>query len=92
MLHTVYITSLAVFCTNPAVDNSIKDPAIDQVVVKTHVTYTCNYGYSHTGGDLVRTCNGNGQLTGNSPICSRKFLSSYSLGLVNIKVELSTFK
>ena len=71
MLHTVCITSLAVICTNPAVDNSIRDPANDQVVVKTHVSYTCNYGYSHTGGDLVRTCNGSGQLIGNPPICSR---------------------
>ena len=43
----------------------------------TGVIFTCNDGYNHTGGDLVRTCNGSGQLTGRPPICTRKLRSTF---------------
>jgi len=71
------ITFLAVTCNNTAVDNSIVDPAKDTVVVNATVTYTCNDGFTHTCGDLVRTCTGSGQMTGRPPICASKL----SLGM-----------
>ena len=36
------------------------------------VTYTCEYGYSHTAGDLTRRCNADGTLTGTTPVCTSK--------------------
>ena len=71
------IIFLAVTCNNTAVDNSIVDPAKDTVVVNATVTYTCNDGFTHTCGDLVRTCTGSGQMTGSPPICASKL----SLGM-----------
>ena len=36
------------------------------------VTYTCQVGYSHSAGDLTRSCNANGSLTGTTPVCTSK--------------------
>ena len=37
-----------------------------------NVTYTCEDGYSHTAGDLTRSCNADGSLTGSPPVCTSK--------------------
>ena len=41
--------------------------AINQVVL-----YTCDTGYTHTSGNLYRTCQSDGTLSGSPPICQRK--------------------
>ncbi|XP_052811572.1 deleted in malignant brain tumors 1 protein-like [Mya arenaria] len=41
------------------------------IVYNTTVTYTCAGGHIHTDGNLVRTCQTDGQLDGSSPICTR---------------------
>ena len=35
-------------------------------------TYTCDNGYSPTGGDTQRVCTENGVWTGQEPSCARK--------------------
>ena len=37
-----------------------------------YVEYTCDPGYTHTGGDLIRNCTIDGSLTGSPPVCTRK--------------------
>jgi len=75
MIITVKFAFQVVTCNNTAVENTTRKPATDTVNANTVVTYTCTDGYSHTGGDFNRTCNGSGQLTGRPPICSRKLTS-----------------
>ena len=36
------------------------------------VQYTCVTGYEHASGDLTRTCQANGSLTGTAPVCTGK--------------------
>ena len=36
------------------------------------VTFTCDTGYNHSTGDLVRTCQNTGQWTGTAPTCTSK--------------------
>ena len=36
------------------------------------MTYACQPGYNHTDGDLTRTCQANGSLTGSTPVCTSK--------------------
>ena len=38
----------------------------------TAVEYTCDPGYTHTAGDLIRTCLDDGSLTGSPPLCTSK--------------------
>ena len=38
------------------------------------MAYTCQIGYKHTDGDLTRTCQADGTLTGVSPVCTSKLL------------------
>ena len=38
----------------------------------TDVEYTCDPGYTHTAGDLIRTCLDDGSLTGTPPVCISK--------------------
>ena len=37
-----------------------------------NVTYSCDNGYSHSGGDLTRACRSDGSLSGSTPICNSK--------------------
>ncbi|XP_052791729.1 neurotrypsin-like [Mya arenaria] len=55
-------------CKIPHVGYAIYDGAA--IVYNTTVTYTCAGGYSHTNGNLVRTCQADGQLDGVSPTCT----------------------
>ena len=36
------------------------------------VQYSCVTGYEHISGDLTRTCQANGALTGTAPVCTGK--------------------
>ncbi|XP_061178305.1 limulus clotting factor C-like [Saccostrea echinata] len=36
-----------------------------------NVTYTCRKNHRHSGGDLIRICNGSGKWTGKKPVCKR---------------------
>jgi len=77
MIISVYFVFSVVTCNNTAVDNTTRNPTTDTVNANTDVNYTCNDGYSHTGGDLNRICTGSGQLTGLPPICTRKLTSTF---------------
>ena len=56
-------------CTVPNVTNATPVPA-SSVDYDSNVTYTCENGYSHTSGDLTRSCNADGSLTGTPPVCT----------------------
>ena len=43
----------------------------------TDVEYTCDPGYTHTAGDLIRTCLDDGSLTGSPPVCTSKLQGEY---------------
>ena len=58
-------------CTVPAVANAAPTPS-SPINYNTHVTYTCQTGYNHTDGDLTRTCQADGSLTGSLPVCMSK--------------------
>ena len=38
----------------------------------TDVEYTCDLGYTHTEGDIIRACKAEGSLTGSPPVCTSK--------------------
>ena len=58
-------------CTVPTVTDAtpVKVSSVDY---NSNVTYTCADGYSHTAGDLTRSCNADGSLTGTTPVCTSK--------------------
>ena len=56
-------------CTVPTVSNATPVPT-STVDYNSMVTYTCQDGYSHTAGDLTRTCKSDGSLTGTTPECT----------------------
>ena len=58
------------------VTNATPDPP-STVDYNSAVTYTCQVGYSHTAGDLTRSCNADGSLTGTTPVCTSK-LANYT--------------
>ena len=60
-------------CTVPNVTNATPVPP-STVDYNSDVTYTCQDGYSHTAGDLTRSCNADGSLTGTTPVCTSKLL------------------
>ncbi|XP_052809339.1 deleted in malignant brain tumors 1 protein-like [Mya arenaria] len=57
-------------CSVPDVNDASKDSGA-AIAYNTTVTYTCAVGQIHTNGDLVRTCQADGQLDGISPTCTR---------------------
>ena len=59
-------------CTFPTVSNASSNPA-SPIEYNTAVTYVCQPGYNHTDGDLTRTCQADGSLTGSLPECTSKF-------------------
>ena len=58
-------------CTVPGVPNSDQSSQ-STITYNTAVTYTCSTGYSNTGGQLTRTCQARGSLTGDPPVCTSK--------------------
>ena len=58
-------------CVVPSVSNATPD-STSSITFNTTVTYTCRIGYSHTAGDLTRTCDIDGQLIGSTPVCTSK--------------------
>ena len=58
-------------CTVPTVANAIPVPA-SSVDYNSNVTYTCADGKFHVAGDLTRSCNADGSLTGTTPVCTSK--------------------
>ena len=52
---------------------SIRELFIQSVIgYNTDVEYTCHPGYTHTEGDLIRTCLDDCSLTGSPPVCTSK--------------------
>ena len=58
-------------CTVPTVSNANPVP-LSTIDYNSEVTYTCQDGYSHTTGNLTRTCKADGSLTGTLPVCTSK--------------------
>ncbi|XP_052809333.1 CUB and sushi domain-containing protein 3-like [Mya arenaria] len=59
-----------VICSVPDVIDASKDSGAT-IVYNTTVTYKCAGGHIHTEGNLVRTCQTESLLDGNSPTCTR---------------------
>ena len=69
VLNSFYISVIT--CTLPTV--SYASPSVvSPIEYNTAVTYACQPGYNHTDGDLTRTCQANGSLTGSTPVCTSK--------------------
>ena len=68
-----YLTILftVIHCMVPPVSNATPNSS-STIVKNTDVTYTCQTGYSHTNGDLTRTCQADSSLTGSLPVCTSK--------------------
>ena len=70
-INSQFLYILVNTCTVPTVTNATPVPA-SSVDYNSNVTYTCEDGYSHTAGDLTRSCNADGSLTGTTPVCTSK--------------------
>ena len=70
-INSQFLYILVNTCTMPTVTNATPVPA-SSVDYDSNVTYTCEDGYSHTAGDLTRSCNADGSLTGTTPVCTSK--------------------
>ena len=62
----------AITCTVPTVDNADQNPQSSAIDFNTNIIYTCQPGYSHTEGNLTRSCKADGSLTGFTPVCTSK--------------------
>ena len=60
-------------CPAVDIDNSNRLPFKTEYDYNTAVTYTCYQGFSHTGGDLTRTCQANKSWNGTAPTCASEF-------------------
>ena len=54
--------------------NSEYNPDIQLYNYSDIVNFTCDLGYSHSSGDLIRSCNEHTQWTGVIPVCSSKYM------------------
>ena len=63
-------------CTVQNVPNANPVPSAT-IDYNTDVIYTCKFGYSHTAGNLTRSCEANGLLTGSTPVCTSKLQKSF---------------
>ncbi|XP_053393015.1 uncharacterized protein LOC123564401 isoform X2 [Mercenaria mercenaria] len=57
-------------CAKEEVGNGTADPDQALYNYNTSVTYSCNLGFNHTSGDLVRTCNETASWTNALPVCT----------------------
>ena len=60
-------------CTVPTVDNANQSHESSTIDYNTTIAYTCQTGYSHTDGNLTRSCNADGSLTVSTPVCKSMF-------------------
>ena len=60
-------------CPAENVENAYRSPQGSEYIYNTAVTYSCHQAYSHTGGDLVRTCQADKTFNGTAPTCESKF-------------------
>jgi len=68
----IYVSTFCfagITCPVPPVDFALPNPYLNEVRYPSLVTYTCQAGYQHVGGDLVRTCQADGTLSGVAPTC-----------------------
>ena len=68
----MYLYILVAACIQEGTDNLTFLPdnllhSFDDIL-----TYTCNTGYNHSTGDLLRHCQSNGEWTGEHPTCPSK--------------------
>ena len=54
--------------------NSEYNPDIQLYNYSDIVNFTCDLGYYHSSGDLIRSCNEHAQWTGVTPVCSSKYM------------------
>ena len=87
-----------VACIQEGADNSTFSPDSPTTLHQFGdvLTYTCNTGYNHSMGDLVRTCQNDGEWTGVLPACpSKAFQDTHSpdkvILMVIIKDNFSYF-
>ena len=69
----------------PTVNNADQNPQSSTIDFNTDIIYTCQNGYSHTEGNLTRSCKADGSLTGITPVCTSKSAGSvFALFQINI--------
>ena len=73
-MHVQLSSNIAVkTCAAPAsVPFSSRLPNQATYEYSTSISYTCDTGYSHTSGDLLRTCQANTTWSGTEPVCMSK--------------------
>ena len=81
LLFTVFSGNIQIFsfetttvvnvCSSPpTVLNSVRSPDQATYNPMTTITYMCEFGYSHTSGDLTRVCQTDTSWSGNEPVCT----------------------
>ena len=71
-----YLCFPVVTCNVADVNNATKSPNELTVDYGVTVIYECDVGFSHSQGDLNRTCHADGTLDGNTTVCSGKIVVS----------------
>ena len=60
-------------CPDPLVSNTTRN-LTNGLQQGSAVHYTCNNGFVHSSGDLIRTCTSSGTWNGMAPICTRMYI------------------
>ena len=68
----IFLISVVTCSPPPESPHSTYSPGILVYNYSDSVTFTCDLGYNHSSGDLVRSCNEHAQWTGDTPVCSSK--------------------
>ena len=70
----MYNPFAVVTCDLPTpVDHATVTPNDAEHDYDTSITYTCDLSYNNTSGDLVRTCQADGQWSGDAPVCTGEY-------------------
>ena len=83
------LCSTVASCIQEGADNSTFTPDNPSTLHNfgDELTYICNPGYNHSLGDLVRTCQSNGEWSGDLPTCPSELLHGK---ILTFKVPNST--
>ena len=68
-----FVFSTEVFC--PVISAPVNGKITScYTVVKGACTFECNNGYIMSSGDMVQTCNPDGQWSGSTPVCNGEYV------------------
>ena len=69
--HLPYYSAFSVVTCTASSENSA-NPTPTSVSYPNTIQYTCVEGYKYASGQLTRTCQADGTLTGTAPVCTGK--------------------